>query len=292
MMHIRVRILKMTKRIANRLSVEQAENKIVSVLVSKGHTMRPVMSTYIDYNSPVLIQCPICQDSRSPKVTQICMRGAECKCYKEKKKQAMIVARNERERLRKEEREKAKQEAKHRRKITPLECWGRNNYTERLKQAMPNLIPDIDTFTQRHEQMKMFCTECNEVITKRLSDALRGMNCKNCYGVGFKKERNAHLYILKIYLDSDKQVPLGYKLGITNKEPQERCDHINKSTELFCDVIYSFQSNGEHIAKIERQILNAIPTGYCSKAVLGDGYTETFNGIFLNVVIRLLFELT
>jgi len=25
---------------------------------------------------------------------------------------------------------------------------------------------------------------------------------------------------------------------------------------------------------------------------LGDGYTETFNGIFLNVVIRLLFELT
>ncbi|MCU6679998.1 hypothetical protein [Leclercia tamurae] len=277
----------MTKRIANRLSVEQAEIKIVSVLVSKGHTMRPVMSTYIDYNSPVLIQCPICQDSRSPKVTQICMRGAECKCYKDKKKQAMIVARNERERLRKEERENAKPKP-----LTYRERWDRNNYTERLKKKTPNLIPDIETFTDSKIPMKMFCTECNQTVDKRVHDALRGMNCKYCYGVGFTKERMANLYILKLYLDSDKQVSLGYKLGITNKEPQERCDYINKSTDLFCEVIYSIESNGEHIAKVERQILNAIPTGFCSKDVMGDGYTETFNGTYLNEVIRLLFELT
>lgn len=290
-MHIRVRILKMTKRIANRLSVEQAENKIVGVLISKGHTMRPVMSTYIDYNSPVLIQCPLCKDSRSPKVTQICMRGAECKCFKEKKKQAFKVIQLERKRIRKEEVEKARVE-REKLKPTPRERWERNNYTERLKQKTPNLIPDISTFTGSKIPMKMFCTECNQIVDKRVHDALRGMNCKYCYGVGFTKERIANLYILKVYLDSDKKVALGYKLGITNKEPKERCDYINKNTDLFCEVIYSIESNGEHIAKVERKILNAIPTGFCSKVVMCDGYTETFSGVYLNEVIHLLFELT
>lgn len=274
----------MTKRIANKLSIEQAKAKATNVLIHKGHSMRPDMNTYIAYNSPITVRCNLCGDERIINFDNLCFRGCECKCFKEQKKKQ-----NKLKQLINNVRKKIQNNTeKFNNKINYRQKWDGNNYGDKIREATPNLIPFIDTFIDGYTPMKMYCLHCNKVIDKRVGDAIRGFNCNNCYGVGFKKERKAILYILKIYLDSDKDVHLGYKVGITNKTAKERCNAINKKSQLHCEVIYEYESDGSKIAEIEKLLLKNIPTGFIDKCIFEDGSTETFNTIYLMPIVELL----
>lgn len=274
----------MTKRIAQTLSIEQAEAKAIAVLKSKGHTTRPNMNTYAAYNEPVEISCSECGDTFTMKFNNICERGRECSCFKAKKKIAVREQRKQREEQKKAERLANKKPVVSK---SPQQRWIDNNYEERLKEKVPNLIPYPDTFIHKDIPMNMRCTICDSDVPKRVGDALKGNNCRNCFGVGFRSDRDAVIYILGIY---DEEELIAYKVGITNKTANDRCEAINNNTNLNAKVLQNYTGNGKYIQTLESYILSLIPTGYLDKDVFTDGYTETFSPEHLDRVMAVLSE--
>lgn len=260
----------MTKRISNKLTLKEAEDKALSTLISKSHTMRPDMSTYTAYNDVVDMFCTGCNTRISMRFANVCERGKRCTCTPSRAKPKVITEPKERV-------------------VKPLhDRWIDNDYINRVQDVCPNLIPLPQTFTETKVPMRMYCTLCNTIVDKRVSDALRGMNCGNCFGVGFRKDREATLYVLKLM---HEDVLIGYKFGITNKTAAARCKAINKHSELQCKVIYSYTSDGDRIFNLEKELKSTIPRNYIDKSLMDDGSTETFSPRYINDVIQFIFKM-
>ncbi|EMQ1182339.1 hypothetical protein [Klebsiella quasipneumoniae] len=261
----------MTTRISNILTKEQAEQKAITKLESNNHSMRPDMSTYTAYNSVVDVYCNGCGLRVSMKFSNLCDRGRRCNCTPSRAKPI-------------EAKEKKERELK-----SLHDRWNDNEYMNRVTDVCPNLIPIPQTFIGRTEPMRMFCTLCNTIVDKRVSDALRGMNCRKCFGVGFNSSKKATLYILKILMDD---YTIAYKVGITNKTAQERCKYINNSTELNAQVLYEYTDDGDLIQQYESIIKASLPKGgYISKELMRDGHTETFRPGLLGAVVAQMYEI-
>ncbi|MGX1957387.1 hypothetical protein [Serratia liquefaciens] len=257
---------------ANYKSIKQHEEEMLSVLLSKGTGFRPDMSTFINSSGRIKLRCETCNTESYRRVCDIKYIGAVCKCNKIKPVK------------------KTKLPAQNKPLLTSQERWDKNKYAIRIHRSVPNLIPIVGTFTYRDKPMKMCCTLCNKIVIKRVSDALRGTNCGNCFGVGFKSTIPSVLYIMKIECEG---VCIGYKIGITNKTAGDRSAWINKTTELTLIPIYSYKSDGKSVRYIESEIKKLIRSGgYISSEIMQDGFTETFSGEYINAVLHKLFELT
>lgn len=256
----------MTKRISNKLTVKEAKDKAYETLHSKKHTVQVDMNTYTAYNDLVRVFCTGCNLDKLMRFSNVCDRGCRCICLKVKKPKPI----------------RKKKEPK-----PSIDRWIENDYNNRVINSCSNLISIPQTFIDRETPMRMYCTGCESIIDKRVGDAVRGLNCVNCYGVGFNKKIEGVLYILKI-MDSTGNV-IAYKLGITNKKAEERCKAINKGTELNCEVIYSYSAIGYKVQAIESLLKKTIECKYLSKSLLNDGSTETFSPVYIMDVIKLLF---
>lgn len=256
----------MTKRISNKLTNKEAEDKAYKTLHSKKHTVQLDMSTYTAYNDVVRVYCTGCNLDKMVRFNNICVRGCRCECIKVEKPKPI----------------KKKKEPK-----SSISRWLDNDYNNRIINACTNLISIPQTFIDKDTPMRMYCTQCECIINKRVSDAVKGYNCVNCYGVGFNKDIDGVLYVLKV-MDCTGNV-LAYKLGITNKTALERCEAINKSTELNCEVIYSYAAIGSRVQAIESLLKKTIKCKYLPKSLMGDGSTETFSPVYVMDVIKLLF---
>ncbi|HDS8977232.1 TPA: hypothetical protein QHR34_004075 [Raoultella ornithinolytica] len=263
----------MTKRISNKLTLKEAQDKLMKVLKSKGHCTKPDMSTYTAYNNPIRMYCTSCGLDKTIKYNNAIDRGCICIC-----------ARNSIKAEKKRIKDLSKIKV-----VKPLhDRWIENDYINRVQDVCPNLIPLPQTFTNRAVPMRMYCTLCNTIVDKRVGDALRGNNCGNCFGVGFRKDREATLYVLKLMYED---VHIGYKFGITNKTAAARCKAINKHSELQCRVIYSYTSDGERIFNLEKELKSTIPRNYINKSLMDDGSTETFSPQYINDVIQFIFKI-
>lgn len=263
----------MTKRISNKLSNEQARIKVMNSLTTKGHIALPDMDTYTAYNSPIRMYCNGCNLDEYRKFNNVVSRGCRCTCT--------INA----EAIAKQERQEAERKYKEDNKFNI--AWLHHNYHERITNACPNLIPLAQTYTKTTDNMRMYCTLCESIIDKRPNDAISGHNCYNCFGTSFNKGITGYLYILRVTYED---VLLGYKFGITNKLPSERCRVINAGTNLECTVIYSYESLGENVQRLESYLRNNLPRGYISKELMKDGSTETFNPSYLAWVVGWLYR--
>ncbi|EOU9592091.1 hypothetical protein ACOJEA_004791 [Klebsiella aerogenes] len=253
------------------LTKEQVKNRLTAKLIETGSTYIPVLDSFTKALEKMNFECTQCNKVISRRYIDVANVGMLSKCECQKKPRKAYVK-------------------KGRVIIPPRERWEANNYTVRIHNVAPNLIPIVSTYTIHDKPMKMKCTLCNKTIDKRIGDALKGHNCRNCFGVGFDSNSTASFYILRI--DNDAGC-IGYKLGITNKKAIERCKWINKSTELNAKVIYEYRSDGKTIQDLERKLKALIPsTGYIPIELMGDGHTETFSGEHIGSVLIELFKLT
>lgn len=256
----------MTKRISNKLTNKEAEDKAYKTLHSKKHTVQLDMSTYTATNDLVRVYCNGCNLDKMVRFNNICVRGCKCRCVKVDKPKPI----------------KQQKEPK-----SLMSRWIEGDYNNRIAATCPNLIPIPQSYSNVSDPMRMYCTQCECIIDKRVSDAVKGYNCVNCYGVGFNKDIGGVLYVLKV-MDSTGNV-LAYKLGITNKTALERCEAINKNTIFNCEVIYSYSAIGSRVQAIESLLKKTIECKYLPKSLMNDGSTETFSPVYVMDVIKLLF---
>ncbi|HCB1444855.1 hypothetical protein [Serratia marcescens] len=259
----------------NKITIEEAEQNLKDKLIAVGSTLVPDMNTFTFAQNKMQFNCTRGHNPVLGRYCDVVYKGKKCKECSNEDKPVLV---------------KPIKIKKVRTMLTPHDRWNRNHYSERINNSCPNLIPDIDTFTTRSDVMKMHCTLCNTDILKRPGDVISGMNCGNCFGVGFNKAKKANLYILKIEHEGKC---IAYKVGITNKSAIQRCNWINKSTSLVLTPLYEYSSAGDNIKYIESELKKLIPAGgYIPRDVMKDGFTETFSGNHISAVLHLLFKLT
>lgn len=235
-----------------RLTKEEVSERLTIRLKETNSEYTPVVSTFIKTGGVMNFSCNHCGTVVVRKYNAVIKMGiSKCKCIRQPKKEYV----------------------KKGRRIIPA--------SQRVSEIIPTLIPDPTTFTNINKTMQMYCTECNNTVLKRLSDVFRGN--------GFRKDKPAELYILRIEYEG---ITIGYKVGITNKTATKRCKFINKSTELKLSVLYSITSDGHTIAQAEKDIkVLCDQGGYISKDIMTGGYTETFRPSYLPIVTQVILNL-
>ncbi|MGG8134867.1 hypothetical protein PGO54_12315 [Klebsiella aerogenes] len=234
--------------------------------IENGSSLRHIPNTYTHFNDWTKCKCIKCGKEKNVYYSQAYNSRVSCKCSRKPRAKTIDI-------------------------LTPLDIWNKKGYGNKLIQSVPNLIPIVKTFSgYRSDNMDFYCNAGNHISNKSLCNTLKGADCNECFGKGFNTKANAVIYVLKIYVDG---IHIGYKIGITNKTSRQRVKHITKSTELTFDIIYEYESDGLTIQSIERDILNTLPVrGYISKDMMDDGSTETFNPIYLPLVVSMIFNLT
>lgn len=104
--------------------------------------------------------------------------------------------------------------------------------------------------------------------------------CQKCSFFGNSNNTTAFLYIQKFNNNN-------YKIGIT-RNLKRRLTTINKKS-IYEHVYYKiFSGDGNIIANVESCIKQSIPTGIISKDFMKDGYTETFDEVYLDSVLQII----
>lgn len=107
----------------------------------------------------------------------------------------------------------------------------------------------------------------NHEWNAELSSVMRGASCPECSVSGFKKEKSAHVYLLKF----DSFI----KYGISNRLNIRLSEHKrNGQYEIICT---RFFDDGEEAFLLEKQIRQQFGGSFVTKDMCKVGYTETLS---------------
>lgn len=121
----------------------------------------------------------------------------------------------------------------------------------------------------------------------RPSNFRRGNGCPSCAVYGFNPDKPAHFYIQALY--SRKSTLVGYKIGITNRDPDIRMkEQASKSSFKHKLLNVVFSEDGNYILGIENRVKEELDLSYFSKEDMPDGYKETLPCEDLPIVLRIL----
>lgn len=97
--------------------------------------------------------------------------------------------------------------------------------------------------------------------------------CPSCSFGGYKRTKYGYFYIQEITNKNDLKV--GYKFGITNKEPSRRLKQIQDVSIFKHKLVYVIGGDGDDIFKLEKYIKNNVERSYIQQCDMYSGYTET-----------------
>lgn len=114
---------------------------------------------------------------------------------------------------------------------------------------------------------------------------LRGAGCPACTSGGFTSNIGGKVYVLQ----SDNMI----KIGVTNRDVEERLLQINRSCAEEFHVAYSAEMIGNIALKVERSLIRWLRREYEQPSDKFDGYKECFitNDDCLGKIVRKLLEL-
>lgn len=113
-----------------------------------------------------------------------------------------------------------------------------------------------------------------------------GTGCPKCTKYGYDPSLPACFYVQSL---SDNGIILGYKIGITNRDPFVRMREQSGKSRFLHDLVkIVYSDNGGCILSLERKIKDEVVLNYFSKKDVTDGYTETLSPLNLEKVFEIL----
>ncbi|QZI90092.1 hypothetical protein MYOV057v1_p0177 [Vibrio phage 184E37.1] len=142
------------------------------------------------------------------------------------------------------------------------------------------------TYSGVFEKVHLICPNGHN-HSIRPSNFRRGDGCPSCAVYGFNPNKPAYFYIQTLYNRDD--VLVGYKIGITNRDPAIRMkEQATKSAFKHKLLSVVFSEDGNYILGIENQVKAELVLSYFSKEDMPDGYKETLPCEDLPTVLRIL----
>lgn len=115
---------------------------------------------------------------------------------------------------------------------------------------------------------------------------LNGRGCPSCKKTGFDVNSTGFFYIQEL-IDGDMLI--GYKFGIT-KDIKKRVSNQRSKSKLVHNVIFSFESTGMNVFKLEQLIKSRLVCNYLDKSIIPDGYTETLSPDYITEIENIVLE--
>lgn len=158
---------------------------------------------------------------------------------------------------------------------------------EMIRQITDNTIYSVvDTGDKRANGKWVFnCPRCgNNFIATWRSVKRNKSNCSCGGGGGYKSSKQGNLYVLNII---DNGVLIAIKIGITNKNVEDRVKALKQDTTLVIEVHSYFTfDDGFKALEIESFIKQKYPCYFLSKEIFGTGYTETISPVYLPYILK------
>lgn len=143
---------------------------------------------------------------------------------------------------------------------------------EYVKSFIEKIGYELLSKTYKNSSQKLWI-RCDKKHKFRTSFALlqRGTRCLYCAKAGFRYDKPAFLYYIKVKINDNKY----YKIGITNKNIEKRIKQIDSSAKLLWSESYLF---GEYAYKEEQKILKKYSKFLANDLSLPikSGHTELF----------------
>jgi hypothetical protein len=156
---------------------------------------------------------------------------------------------------------------------------------DRLIGRPIRLLEDSFKSSSNHARWVCLAGKNHPEWEANVASVLSGVGCPNCAEYGFKDNKPAFIYILRI---GSEATPIGLKCGITNNDPSARMGQINRKTRESINLIHHWtHPNGALIRKIERKILSTFSHNDLGDT-LKDGGTETFYFYDLEKIVSLI----
>lgn len=157
-----------------------------------------------------------------------------------------------------------------------LECRAEVNKNKFIKKAniVHNNKYDYGKIEQYKnlEKVSIICPEHGE-FKQTPNSHIQGKGCPSCSKTGFDYNSTGHFYVQEILKDD---ICIAYKFGIA-KNIKKRMINQKSKSKLEHKLIYSFESTGMEVYRLEQIIKTTLSCNYLDKSVLPDGYTETLS---------------
>jgi hypothetical protein len=133
------------------------------------------------------------------------------------------------------------------------------------------------------DKVEIICPE-HGIFLQTPIGHITGRGCHKCARTGFNPVKRGNVYVLN---NGDY-----FKIGITNKNPQQRCDQLNKTSLSAFHVEFSININGDYCRGVEKEMHDWLFDQGCTQPESWfPGWTECFRGVSLQDIINKLSQL-
>ena len=144
---------------------------------------------------------------------------------------------------------------------------------------------DKVVYVNQNTNVTITCNGCGKDNAQQPNNHIQGKGCKYCASRGFSSIKPCYIYVMKLTGLCEEF----YKVGVTSSLRRRKNDFNGPWFEV--DIIYShLLDTGAEAKFLEGIVKSEIPCKYISKELFPDGYTETFEDIYLADAFNIIGE--